>query len=551
MPNRRILSLWFPRLGAERLLRQERGLPPGPLAVLRDQNNMQVLYSLSVEAEAEGLRVGQPLRDALSMCPALVTRLSNPQVEQIFLATLCRWAGKFSPWVSSQPPASLIIDLTGTAHLFGGETALLETVETDCATLGLSIHSGIADTVGAAWALARFAGQPAQMARTGDAIDQEAYATRARAVKRRNWERGGPAPRLAPPGAKATRIAAPGKTHTAISGLPIAALRLPDDTVTNLTRLGLRQVGDLIGTPRASLARRFGKDVVRRLDQALGMEPEPVSPVRATPSFAVRLTLPDAIGLESDILAGLDRLLPALSKNLQTQGRGARRLRLQLFRTDQSMQAIEIGLARPSSDPDRIRPLLAMKLGDVDAGFGIDMMRLEANITEPLHPQQHRGHLDAAAQATDRFAADTGIDDLIGKLGARIGLENITRRHPADSHIPEKASLTLAAAWSEPVNDWGKPTTNRPLILWRPEPIHADETPTLPLFFRWRRRQMATLRARGPERISPEWWLDEPDWRTGVRDYWCVTCKSGERLWLFYAHGAAMSPGWFCQGIFA
>lgn len=551
MPNRRILSLWFPRLGAERLLRQERGLPQGPLAIVRTQGNAQALYSLSPEAEAQGLRVGQPLRDAMAMCPTLVTRLSNPQVEQAFLVTLRRWAGKYSPWVSDQPPASLMIDITGSAHLFGGETALLEQIQDDCIGLSLSAHAGIADTVGAAWALARFAGQPVQMARTGDSIDQEAYATRSRAVKRRHWERGGPTPQAALPGVKAVRIAAPGKTRIAISGLPIAALRLDDDTVSNLTRLGLRRIGDLIGTPRASLARRFGKDVVHRLDQALGVEPEPVSPVRAAANFAVRLTLPDPIGLESDILAGIDRLLPALAANLRQRGHGARRVRLQLSRSDQTTEWFEIGLARASDDPERIRPLLAMQLAGVDAGFGIDMLRLEAYVTEPLRAQQHRGHLDAANRALEQITSDTSIDDLIGKLGARIGLDHIIRLHPADSHIPEKTSKTLAAAWSEPVNDWQAPAGKRPLVLWRPEYVSADDSRALPLTFRWRRRQFETLRASGPERIAPEWWLDEPDWRSGVRDYWRVTCHSGEQLWLYYAHGGTMSPGWFCQARFA
>jgi len=551
MHGRRILSLWFPRLGAERLLRLESGLLGGPVAVVRDQGNMQVLSSLSAEAEAQGLRPGQPMRDALAMCPTVITRLANPQAEAAFLTVLRRWAGKYSPWVSEEPPASLAIDLTGCAHLFGGEQAVLAAVEDDCARLGLTIHAGLADTVGAAWALARYAGQPVQLARTGDAVDQEARATRARAVKRRNWERGGPPPRLAPPGNRASRIAPPGQTHTAIAGLPIAALRLPEDAVISLTRLGLRQVDDLIGTPRAALARRFGKDVVRRLDQALGVEPEPVSPARPPMHFAARLGFPDPIGLESDILAGIDRLLPVLAKHLQQKGRGARRVLLQLYRSDRTMQCFDVGLARPSATPDRIRPLLAMKLGDLDAGFGIDTLRIEASVTEPLHAHQHKGHLDAAAEASSRLNADTVIDDLIGRIGARIGLERVTRVHPADSYIPEKTSLTLAAAWSEAETNWPKPPAPRPLILWSPEPVTAQEIPSLPLSFRWRRRKLHVLQATGPARISPEWWLDDPDWRSGVRDYWQVTTDSGERLWLYFAHGGTMSAGWFCQGSFA
>lgn len=512
---------------------------------------MQVLSSLSAEAEAAGLRPGQPLRDALASCPTLLTRLRNPQAEAAFLTVLRRWAGKFSPWVSEEKPTSLAIDLTGCAHLFGGEETLLAVIEDDCADLGLTVHAGIGDTVGAAWALARYANQPLQLSRTGDAIDQEAPATRARAVKRRNWERGGPPPRLAQPGNRTNRIAPPGQTRMALSPLPVAALRLPPEVSTNLNRLGLRRVGDLIGTPRAAMARRFGKDVVRRLDQALGVEPEPVSPARPPMQFAIRLTLPDPIGLESDIMAGIDRLLPALSEKLNQKRRGARQIRMQFFRSDQTMQWFDVGLARPSANPDRIRPLLAMKLGDVDAGFGIDTLRIEATVTEPLHTHQHKGHLDAAAQASSHLSSDTALDDLIGKIGARIGLEAITRRHPGNSHIPEKSSQTLAAAWSSPELEWPSPATPRPLILWKPEPVHADETPDLPTTFRWRRRDLSVAKATGPERIAPEWWLDEPEWRSGVRDYWQVTTDSGERLWLYFAHGNTMSAGWFCQGVFA
>ncbi len=551
MPNRRILSLWFPRLAAERVLRAERGVMDAPLAVVAERGNMQVLVSLSAAASAEGLTPGQPLRDAQAMCPQLVTRIATPEADRPFLAALRRWAGKFSPWVAEEAPEALIVDLTGCAHLFGGEAPLLDQLALDCADLGLTMQAGIADTVGAAWALARYAGQPAAATRSGDAIDQEAYATRARAVKRRNWERGGAAPRTAPAGARPSRIAPPGQTRQALAGLPVAGLRVTPDKATELSRLGLRHIGDLAGMPRAALARRFGRDLVRRLDQALGVEPEPVSAARPEPRFAVRLTLPDPIGLAGDILAGIDRLLPELEDRLRAKGRGARRVRLTCFRVDQDMQVAEVGLARPSAAPDRIRPLLAMKVDDIDAGFGIDALRIEATVTEPVHARQHRGHMDAADDATARGAADTALDDLVGRLGARVGLDAILRLHPADSHIPEKAFNRQAAAWTSPAAHWPPPRTPRPLLLWRPEPVQAPDTPAPPAEFRWRRRDHRALEATGPERIAPEWWLDDPDWRSGVRDYWRVTTQGGERLWLFYAHGAAMSSGWFCQGAFA
>ncbi|MGX9351522.1 Y-family DNA polymerase [Shimia sp. W99] len=552
MPTRRILSLWFPRLGAERLIRMERGLLEAPLVVLQETGQMQVISSLSPEAEAAGLTLGQPMRDAQAMCPEVIMRLQNKPAEAAFLGVIRRWAGKFSPWVAEQPPDSLVMDITGCAHLFGGEEGLVSEVTEECARLGMTAHVGLADTLGAAWALARFAAQAGESHRSGDDIRQEARATRSRAVRRRHWTRGGTPPPALATAVQGARIAPPGQTHGALAGLPVAGLRLEAETQAELARLGLRRIGDLSGQPRAALARRFGKGLVLRLDQALGSVPEPVSPAAPAPVFAVRMTLPDPIGLEDDLMAGIQRLLVPLCDKLRDQGKGARVVRLQVFRTDQSMQWVDVGLARASDEPERIRPLLRMKLDEIDAGFGIDMLRIEAVRVEALHQRRAVGHLEAGRAVAERLSAGHALDDLVGRIGARIGLEQITRRHPASSHIPEKGAQVLHAAWSEPFReDWPTLPVPRPLLLWHPEPVMAPDTPRLTGPFRWRGRDMAWVAAQGPERIAPEWWLDDPDWRTGVRDYWRVTCESGDRLWLYYAHGGAMSSGWFCHGAFA
>ncbi len=550
MPTRRILSLWFPRLGAERLLRLDRGQETGPLAVVDVQHNMQTVVSVNAAASRAGVQVGQPVRDAHAMCGTLTTRTRDAPAEARFLTALRRWAGKFSPWVTGEAPDALVIDLSGCAHLFGGEARLLGVIEGDCADMRLTVRAGIADTLGAAWALARYAGAEAGSARNGDAIDQEAPATRSRAGKRRHWTKGGTAPQVVTQ-AQAGRIAAPGQSYGTLSPLPVAALRLEPEVAAQLNRLGLRRIGDLLGQPRAALARRFGKGLVLRLDQAMGSAPEPVSPAKPPDHFAVRITLPDPVGLEADLLAGIDRMLPRLCTRLESKGRGLRTLKLEAYRTDQVAEVVTIGLARPSHDQHRIRPLLQMKLDQIDAGFGIDMLRLEAVQTEPLHKRTKTGHLGAGRAVRDRLAQNSALDDLIGRLGARTGLEAITRRHPSSSHIPEKAAQTLAAAWSDPVHGWPQPAVPRPLTLWRPEPVHMPEDPNLPETFRWRGRDWSLQKAMGPERISPEWWLDEPDWRTGVRDYWEVTTDRGERLWLYYGHGGTMSAGWFCHGQFA
>ena len=589
--TRRILSLWFPRLAAERALRLRRDALDLPFAVVQDRARALILSSLNQAAEAAGLTRGQALRDATAMCPDLVTYSADPQAEAAFLTHLRRWAGKFSPWVAEESPESLIIDLTGCSHLFGGEAVLLAQVEGDCAALGLTVRAGIADTPGAAWALARFAGQGGGTGtRSGDDIAQEARATRSRAAKRRNWEKGGTLPiggRAMPTPRGA--IAPHGQMKEALAPLPLAALRLPPAVIESFTRLGLHRVRDILDLPRAAVARRFGVDTVRRLDQALGIEPEPVSPAAAPLHFAARLTFPDPIGTRDDISAGVDRLLPPLCARLVARGHGARRLRLQAFRSDGQVQVVEVTLARPAAQADRMRPLLALKYDSIDPGFGIDCLRLEAVLTETLSAVQHSGPLGQHGTATGpsvqrapfpapslapSLAAtalpplqpnllpvapvpptpslpsdDEAMADLIGKLGARLSSEAITRTHPTSSHLPEKVSMLMAAAWADPwPGPWPRPTGQRPLVLFPPEPVSAPEDSMPPSHFRWRRRDLATRAAIGPERILPEWWFDMPDWRNGPRDYWRIEAETGERLWMYFAHGADKTGGWFCHG---
>ena len=550
MPHRRILSLWFPRLAAERMLRGEPGLSDTPFAVIGAAANAQHLTALNRAASAAGLKRHMGLADARALCPDLVTRAANPLRDREFLNALRRWAGRYSPWVAAEGDEALFLDITGCAHLFGDEPGLAADMDGVITGFGLSHRIGIADTAGAAWAMARYVDQgPSRGDRSGDAIDQEARATRSRAAKRRKWARldipitpMGDAPRIIPPG----------QTRRSIAPLPVAALRLPEDAVAGLARLGLGSIGDLAALPRGTIARRFGMVVTRRLDQALGAEPEPISPARAEAHFTMRLSFPDPIGLEADLLAGTDRLLAHLGPKLRRHGRGARRLRLVLNRADASWQAFEIGLAQPSDDPAHIAPLLALKLRDADAGFGIDMMRLEAHVTEPLNPHQHKGHVEAAAEARARMDPGGGgaFDTLLSRLGARVGLEAMTRLAPAESHIPEKTATIMAAAFSSPVAHWPRSATPRPLVMFPPEPVTVLEPGRPPELFRWRRRDFHKSHARGPERIAPEWWLDDPAWRSGPRDYWVIETCSGERLWLYEALGVDISGGWFCQGDF-
>ena len=463
----------------------------GPFALTARQDNSERLSCMNRAAEAQGLHRGMTLADARAYCPDLLTRPADPPAEARFLTGLRRWATRWCPWVGIDGADGLVLDITGSAHLWGGEGALLDALYQDCAGLGLEVRPGLADTRGAAWALARHT----------------------------------------------QGIAPPGRTRDALRPLPVEGLRLDTPTVIGLHRLGLRSIGALADMPRAPLARRFGAGLLMRLDQALGDQPEPVTPLADLPPLSVRLTLPDPIGLESDVMAGVERLLHALCDRLETRALGARVLRLVLRRVDRAAQEVELRLAAPLRDPARILPLFARGVSGVEAGFGIDQLRLEAALAEPLAPRQ---------VTTSPRAGEGRLDDLITRIGARIGLENIQRFLPADSHIPERAFSLAPVVWSEPCGGFAAPRP-RPLRMFRPEPVDgAGATP--PARLRWRGQRFDVARATGPERLAPEWWLDDPDWRSGLRDYWQLETRQGRRLWAFFT---PQNPGWFVQGEFA
>lgn len=546
------------------MLRAEPDLAERPLVVVAERRGALVLASLSRAAEAEGLRRGMALGDARAICPTLVTRPEAPHALAAFRSALRRWAGRFTPWVGEEGDGvtgdGLVLDITGCTRLFGDEAGLVARVEDDAAALGLSLRFGLADTPGAAWAVARYAGAGAWAAHSGDAIDQEAPATRSRAGKRR-WERGGPPPPVPAAAGAARRIVPPGETLAAIGGLPVAALRLGPDEVAALQALGLRRVLDVAALPRAELARRAGQGVGRRLDQALGRAPEPVSPARPPLVFALRLTLPEPVGREEDVLAGLDRLLPPLCARLVAAGRGARRVRLALVRTDGRTEIREAGLARPTDRAETIRRVLALRLDGIDAGFGIETLRLDAPETEPVAAGQHRGQLAVTREtlspdvgpdtAPDTAIAETdALRDLLGRLGARLGLETLVRLHPAESHIPEKAATEMAAAFTSPARGWPGPPAPRPILLFPPEFLAPADAAAPPAAFTWRRRPRRRTAAFGPERIAPEWWLDDPAWRSGPRDYWRIETDEGTRLWIYEALGDESPAGWFAHGLF-
>jgi protein ImuB len=333
---------------------------------------------------------------------------------------------------------------------------------------------------------------------------------------------------------------------------------------------------------------------------------EPIAPDRAAPHFAAHISLPEPIGLVCDVQAGLDRLLARLCARLAEAGHGACEVLLQAGRMDGTSTTARLRLARPLGDAGTLARLFAPQIDMLEAGFGFDSLRLVALATEPMHPQQISPDMDAPQSTLAAHAEGDRLADTMTRLGNRLGFEALYRLAPAQSHIPERAFLKTAAAWSDAA-DWGYtncgqtdggptgggptgggPTGGgqtgadtgtsmvfghdtktgtedasvqtsthrtghtiappRPLVLFPPEPITAPPAPRPPHRFRWRGMALRTRAAHGPERIAPEWWFDDPAWRTGLRDYWRVETDQGRRLWLFHT---PQSPGWAVQGEFA
>ena len=496
---RRLLSIWFPRLASDASLRNRP--VEGPFALTHRSGNSEHLHCVNPDAIARGLSRGTPLADARAICPALITRDADLAGEAATLASLRRWASRYAPMVAGDGADGLMADISGVPHLFGGEAALRDDLQARLERAGLAATSAIAGTRGAAHALARHGGG----------------------------------------------IVADGRLAEGIGRLPVSALRVDQSTAEALARVGLTRIADLIPLPRAPLARRFGQGLVMRLDQALGQYAEPVAADPDPPHFGVRLTLPEPIGLQADVMAGLERLLERLCHTLTQHNMGARRLRLELGRVDHGSAQVEIGLARPMRDPIRIAALFTKGVNEVEAGYGIDALRLTAPVTEKLAPEQIGG--------SRRVRHEDELADLLSSLGNRIGFDRVLRLLPTDSLIPERSFTLTPAAHSAPVPSPHCTGPERPITLFPPEPVMgASGNP--PASFRWRRMHFTTLRALGPERITPEWWFDDPAWRSGLRDYWRIETQEGPRLWLFATPQAQGwsgpgTPDWFVQGEFA
>ncbi|MGE3647470.1 MAG: DNA polymerase Y family protein [Reyranellaceae bacterium] len=566
---KRVISLWLPKLSADRMARRHKDWLAKTAALIGFHQGGPRIVAVNEHARSAGIRAGQRLADARTLVPDLTTAHAEPESDLKLLETLAGWCERYTPWVAIDPlggalvdsgfemdaaaelvdrmatasfggDGGLMLDVTGCGHLFGpgieGERALLADLTARLARHGFTVRAAMADTAGAAWALARFAERQKDL--------------------------------LAPVAGH----------RTLLSALPVEALRLDATTAETLRRLGLRRIGDLLPMPRAPLAQRFGDLLVRRLDQALGSAAETIQPRLPAPAFRTRLAFAEPIGRAEDIAAATSRLLAALCGQFEKAGVGARRLELSLFRVDGSIERTAIGTGRPSRDNVHLMKLFQEPLSRLDAGFGVELMMLSAAAVEPFDTQQVAlalavgGELMLAQGSDPSVAAargdETEVIQLVDRLAQRLGTAHVVRLAPRASHLPERAVIALPVArpavraglWAK-VAAYKGPRPTR--LLAQPEAIQttAQLPDDPPRQFNWRGTLHRLKRVEGPERLVDEWWQDsvpteQVEKASSGRDYYRVEDEDGQRFWL-YRDGPINTPAvapasrWYVHGFCA
>ncbi len=465
---------------------------------------MRRLTAVDDLAAGLGLYPGQKAADAGALAPGLITDEAAEDADRSALIQLGDWCARFSPAVAEDPPDGLFLDITGVAHLWGGEAALVEDLLDRLGKNGLRARAGVAGTPGASWALAHFGYDRTLVPTEGEAA--------------------------------------------ALAPLPVASLRLTPAIAEQIARLGLVSVGQLGALPRAAITRRFGEEVVRRLDQALGLACEALTFRRPPSPWLARLTFAEPISAPEDLARVTADIAVALCARLESEGQGARRFELAFHRLDGQAPRRAIGLSLPAREAGRIARLFLPRLETVDPGFGIEVVTLTAHEVEPCLAQQQR--LD------EPLASEAALAPLVDHLSNRLGAGCVWRAEALPSHVPERA-VARRPPLSKPAGGAWDPRKPRPLRLFRrPEPIDAvapaPDDP--PVFFRWRGGPHRIRRAEGPERIAEEWWrrpLEDAD-PAKVRDYYRVEDEAGARFWVFRAgpYTGAGHARWWLHGLF-
>lgn len=504
----RVVSVFLPSWPIDRFRRQAGDAAPpaeAPFVLIGREGGKRLVTAANAAALAAGLRVGMQAAKAQALMRGLLLEEADPMADAAELERLAVWLlERIAPVVAADPPDGIVLDTTGADHLHGGEAAMLEGIVGRLALSGVSARAAVAETWGAAHALARCLARP-------------------------------------------TMVAPAGAVTATLSPLPLEALRIPARLAADLRVLGFETISDLIDRPRAPLTLRFGTGFSQRLDQALGELAEPIVAIRPPGLIEVRRAFAEPIGAPETMRRYLGKLVVELCGRLEARGLGGRRLDLACHRVDGGIQAIRVGLAAPVRDVKRLTRLLSDRVEAIEPGFGIEIMSLAATLAEPLDARQA---VSSLAEATE-----PDVSGLIDTLTNRVGERAVYRLAPVASDVPERSVARLPALAPESGAIWPGHWPRPARLLPRPEPIETlavlPDRP--PVWFSWRGVRRRVTRADGPERIFGEWWKRDAE-VAAVRDYFRVEDDAGERFWLYRAgdgeDAATGSHRWFLHGVF-
>jgi protein ImuB len=499
--QQRFVSIWFRHLKTDWFIRRQPPLKDMPFVLAAPDHGRMLITATNTNAENEGVYPGMVVADARAVISSLQVLDDIPGLSTKLLTGIGEWCIRFAPAVSVDEPNGLLLDVTGCAHLWGTEKEYLTDIYKRIRQFGYDISMAIADTIGAAWAMARFG--------------------------------------------KGSPIVESGQQLTALLGLPAAALRMEPAIAERLEKLGLRQVKDFIHLPRPSLRRRFGEALLQRINQALGHEEEWISPLQPIEPYQERLPCLEPIVTATGIEIAIQRLLDALCKRLQQEGKGLRIATLKGYRVDGKMVSIGIGTNRPSCNSQHLFKLFELKIDSIEPALGIELFTLSAQKVEEVLVTQEK--LWAQNGGLDDMELSQLLDRIEGKMGS-----HCIHRYVPDAHYWPERSFKLALSLNEkPTTPW-KLDRPRPLqMLFKPQAIEvtAPIPDYPPMLFRYKGTLHKIIKADGPERIEPEWWLQDGE----HRDYYVVEDEEGKRYWLFRSghYDAAKSWQWFIHGFFA
>jgi protein ImuB len=460
-----------------------------------------LITALTDAARKYGVTEGMTVADARIIAPALQVFDGKPGRNLKLLTGLAEWCLRYTPLVQLDPPDGLLLDVTGCTHLKGGEKAYLQEIVSRLKTIGYDVRPAIADTIGTAWGVARWA---------------------------------------------ASGLIVPEGAHrNALMPLPPSALRLPMGQLLKLRNLGLHQISSFIYMPNSVLRRRFGKDMVLRLQQALGQEPEYLFPLKEPLPYSERLECLEAIKTRPAIEIALNILLEKLCKRLYGEGLGLRSAMLTWYRIDGKNGNITIGTNHASNRVQHLFKLFFIKLDTVAPGMGIELFILDALKNEPVSDKQ------SELWSEKRGAESEEVAELLDRVAGRIGTANIKRYLPGEHYWPERTPQPDTDIKKAPESQWRADKPRPMQILDIPEPIEAMAlTPDYPpKLFIWKGEQHIIVGADGPERIEREWWLEPGE----HRDYYIAEDEDGRRYWLFRSghYNAKNNQHWYLHGFFA